>query len=247
MTLRRRIRSLLRRFGWDVVRYPPAPSHPTDAWASLRRLDIRTVIDVGAFDGDTARIFREMWPNAELHCFEPQAAPYAALRAWAAQQGPQVHTYDFALGDAPGTATMRSFVDALNETSFVRHFEDTSRHRPLFETTMRIERLDDVLNAEALTPGVFIKIDVEGFEDQVVAGLSRPVPALSMEFTPEYLTAALRCIDHLAGLGDVRFQYSLGESMAFALPEWVGADAIREALAAVPAEAVGDLYARFDG
>jgi len=170
MTLRRRIRSLLRRFGWDVVRYPPAPSHPTDAWASLRRLDVRTVIDVGAFDGDTARIFREMWPNAELHCFEPQAAPYAALRAWAAQQGPQVHTYDFALGDAPGTATMRSFVDALNETSFVRHFEDTSRHRPLFETTMRIERLDDVLNAEALTPGVFVKIDVEGFERAVIRG-----------------------------------------------------------------------------
>ena len=29
----------------------------------------------------------------------------------------------------------------------------------------------------------FIKIDVEGFEDQVLAGLTRQVPALSFEFT----------------------------------------------------------------
>ena len=30
----------------------------------------------------------------------------------------------------------------------------------------------------------FIKIDVEGFEDQVVAGLSRPVPEMSVAIAP---------------------------------------------------------------
>jgi len=91
----------------------------------------------------------------------------------------------------------------------------------------------------------FVKIDVEGFEDQVIAGLSSPVGALSMEFTPEFLNGALRCVDHLCSIAKVQFQISLGESMEFALPDWVEADEVKQRLHRVNRPAFGDLYARF--
>lgn len=206
------------------------------------------VFDVGANLGNRAKVFSRL--GAVVVAVEPQAACADFLEE-SFRGTPDVHLVRSALGAARGEAEMS--ICGAHTISSLSHdwirsvvasdrFADHVWNR---RERVPVDTLDHLM-ARFGRPS-FIKIDVEGFEDQVVAGLSRPVPALSMEFTPEYLTAALRCIDHLAGLGDVRFQYSLGESMAFALPEWVGADAIREALAAVPAEAVGDLYARFDG
>jgi hypothetical protein len=92
----------------------------------------------------------------------------------------------------------------------------------------------------------FVKIDVEGFEDQVLAGLSAPVGGVSLEFTPEFMEGSLKCIDHLCTLGEPQFQLSLGESMEFTAPQWSDAAGIKRRLAAAPPDAFGDVYARFD-
>jgi hypothetical protein len=55
----------------------------------------------------------------------------------------------------------------------------------------------------------FIKIDVEGFEYQVVKGLTQPVKTLSLEFTPEFIESTFKCIDHLQRLGNIRLNYSM--------------------------------------
>jgi hypothetical protein len=92
----------------------------------------------------------------------------------------------------------------------------------------------------------FAKIDVEGFEDQVLSGLSTPIPAMSFEFTPEYIDSTYRSIDRLNSLGVARFQLSLGESLEYVAAEWCNADGMKQLLAKAPAESFGDVYARFD-
>ena len=92
----------------------------------------------------------------------------------------------------------------------------------------------------------FAKIDVEGFEDQVLSGLSTPIPAMSFEFTPEYIDSTYRSIDRLTSLGVARFQLSLGESLEYVAAEWCDADGMKQLLAKAPAESFGDVYARFD-
>ncbi|MCC2101896.1 MAG: FkbM family methyltransferase, partial [Hyphomicrobiales bacterium] len=88
----------------------------------------------------------------------------------------------------------------------------------------------------------FAKIDVEGFEADVLAGLSRRLPALSFEFTTIQRDVAHRCLDRLAALGNYRFDVSLGESHELA-GAWVSRDEIAARIAALPHEAnSGDVY-----
>jgi FkbM family methyltransferase len=72
----------------------------------------------------------------------------------------------------------------------------------------------------------FIKIDVEGFELEVLRGLSSPVPFISFEYTlPEQAENLFRVLTYLNGLGtDVSFNYSIGESMTLELVRWMNYD-----------------------
>ena len=90
----------------------------------------------------------------------------------------------------------------------------------------------------------FIKIDVEGFEAEALAGLSSPVPALSFEFTTIQRDVAAACIERCVALGYSRFNAALGESQAFAHTGWQSASDIENWLEALPVQAnSGDVYA----
>jgi len=90
----------------------------------------------------------------------------------------------------------------------------------------------------------FVKIDVEGYEFEVLSGLSKPIRALSIEFTPEYLENTLKCIHHICRISEAEFQISLGESIKFSLPEWVSAEGVKKQLRDVNSKTFGDLYVK---
>ncbi|HEX2726042.1 MAG TPA: FkbM family methyltransferase, partial [Beijerinckiaceae bacterium] len=91
------------------------------------------------------------------------------------------------------------------------------------------------------------KIDVEGFEDRVLHGLSRPVAGLSFEFTTIARVVAQSCLERLSTLGSYRFNVALGESQQLALGRWVNLDEMSAYLGELPHEAnSGDVYAVLD-
>ena len=87
----------------------------------------------------------------------------------------------------------------------------------------------------------FVKIDVERYEADVLAGLSRPVRALSLEYVPEFSAAALTCIDRLVGLGFVEFNFTGEHSLGFVWEAWLPGGEVKEGLAAE--SEWGDVYA----
>jgi hypothetical protein len=77
---------------------------------------------------------------------------------------------------------------------------------------------------------VFIKIDVEGFEKEVLSGLTKRINTLSFEYcVPEQLQQAIDCINILAESNpSMKFNFSIGESMEFNTDNWLPASEMIE-------------------
>ena len=102
------------------------------------------------------------------------------------------------------------------------------------------------LDALVATHGLprFVKIDVEGFEPDVLAGLTAAPPWVAFEVLPAAPDAALACVARLASLGPYAFSLVPGETAAFA-NDWQPAPAFTTTLAAFARGArSGDVYAR---
>jgi FkbM family methyltransferase len=73
---------------------------------------------------------------------------------------------------------------------------------------------------------IFIKIDVEGYELNVIRSLQRPVPYLSFEVNlPEFRPEGLECVEILSRLASAgKFNYAVDCEQGLALDRWLSAD-----------------------
>jgi len=112
-------------------------------------------------------------------------------------------------------------------------------------TRVRVVTLDSVI-ASFGTPR-YIKIDTEGFEEQVLAGLSTPIELISVEFIPGFRHLSRYVVRRLMSLGNYRFNPVVGETGTFASSQWRASSATSTWLDALDASsASGDLFARLD-
>jgi FkbM family methyltransferase len=77
---------------------------------------------------------------------------------------------------------------------------------------------------------VFIKIDVEGYEVEVLKGLHSPIKLISFEYTvPEQTAKVIDCIIHIQNANNnIECNYSVEESMELALESWLTVDQMKE-------------------
>ncbi|MDB5252972.1 MAG: hypothetical protein JWP27_2141 [Flaviaesturariibacter sp.] len=203
------------------------------------------VFDVGANVGNRVKVFREL--NCRVVAVEPQPPCIETLQQTFGSSiviepvglGPEAGEMEMFVADESTISTFSAeFVEKTKDNKFKRNHWERSLKVP-------ISTLDALIARHGMP--AFLKIDVEGFEPEVLKGLSSPVPKLSFEYNvPEMSTNVVECTRILAGLSpDYRFNYSVGESMALALAEWKTAEDFL-ALASTPAFAesdFGDVYA----
>ncbi len=75
----------------------------------------------------------------------------------------------------------------------------------------------------------FIKIDVEGYEVEVLKGLTQPVKMISFEYTvPEQTVKAIQCLELINKFNkNIECNYSVGESMIYESAQWLNFDAMK--------------------
>jgi FkbM family methyltransferase len=192
------------------------------------------------------KVFRRL--GARVVAVEPQESCMAILRR-AYGYDPDVALVQAACGAANGRATMRACdLDVLSSLSdeWITAVSNSGRFRSAWiqQEPCTLITVDELMRTHG-SPA-FIKIDVEGYELQVLKGLSRVVPCLSFEFTPECCEAAVECAERLSGLGFREFNLSWGESFKLLFDSWVRQDELVPLLRSYREDNVifGDVYAR---
>jgi FkbM family methyltransferase len=205
--------------------------------------------DVGAHVGNHARCFASL--GARVIAIEPQPAFAAWLRRLLRAR-PNVTVLECALAAAPGEVELYQSPRTPTVATVSRRWIEAVRASPGFgrvrwASGVRVPATTlDALIARHGLPR-FCKIDVEGYEAEVLCGLSQPIPALSFEYLPAATEVARRAAALLAALGPYRFNPTIGERRRFVWEQWQVIDALDTWLAARRAdESSGDVYARLE-
>jgi FkbM family methyltransferase len=207
------------------------------------------VFDLGAHVGNRTRAFAAM--GCRVVAVEPQPDFARLLRLFFAGS-PRVEVIEAAVGSKRGRTSL--FVSERTPTvsTIVAPWHEARAREPDFsgvEWNRRVEVETTTVDAliERFGMPAFVKIDVEGSEPSVLAGLSRPVRALSFEYLPRALDYARTCAARLGQLGHYRFNWSSGESYRLAVEAWMSETELFAALQTAEAQRVpGDVYARLE-
>ena len=203
--------------------------------------------DVGAHAGNRVRAWRAL--GATVVAVEPQPDFVRLLRLFFGRDR-GVTILAKALGAEPGTAQLGISTATPTVSSMAPDWIDTVATDRGFagvrwDRTVEVEltTLDDLIAAHG--EPAFCKIDVEGFEADVLRGLTRPLRALSFEYLPMAHDAALAVLELVQDKGDYRYNYSPVETMRWASDRWLDAAELVELLDRHrPLGRSGDVYAR---
>ena len=193
--------------------------------------------DIGAHVGNHIAAWSRL--DARVVAVEPQPRLMAWLRQAYGRQS-HVTLVEAAVGAQPGTEVMYVSRRTPTVTTLSSEWMAAVRRDSSFagvewdeSVAVAVTTLDALIGR--FGEPAFCKIDVEGYELEVLRGLSTPVRALSFEYIPAAMDTAVACIERLAQLGRYEYKWSVGESNRLQPAGWLSPRQIIPQLQSLPA------------
>jgi FkbM family methyltransferase len=182
MSIKSAVRNIVRKFGYDIVYLKP--KHDFDnLYVKLfcKFSKTTTILDVGSHRGESIDRFKRVFPSLSIHGFEPQSDNFQFLTN-KYRGDDSVILNNCGVGEEAGELEFHSFkktdvgsfvgIDPDSAWAKVRSKEfDTVPTE--FETgtnKVPVQSIDEYVKATGLKQINLLKIDTQGFEDDVLKG-----------------------------------------------------------------------------
>lgn len=167
------IRKQARKLGCDIHRAVPAHVWEIRIPRLLNQSGVRTVIDVGANQGQYAKTLLENGLRASILSFEPLPEAWNRLKRTAASNRQWTVAERIALSDSNREAVLHEAGNSVS-SSMLRmtpaHLDAAPESATVNVVQVKTMRLDDYLANHPVQAPAFLKIDVQGAEMSVLAG-----------------------------------------------------------------------------
>jgi FkbM family methyltransferase len=163
--IKNKIKKLFHSIGLDIKKY----KHPNYKW--ITDSDINTVLDIGANIGEFTIEYAKILPHAKFYCFEPIKNCYQQLLVTTKKIN--INAFNVALGESnyETEINISSHLPSSSLLDMAHLHKELFMHSQLHtKELIQVKRLDDIMDGISWVPNLLVKIDVQGFEDKVIAG-----------------------------------------------------------------------------
>jgi len=194
--MKKNIKKLFRKLGFEVKRYNLNTSQVALMERLLEYHQIELIFDVGANCGQYASFLRDCGYGGKIVSFEPLSSAYSQLLTLSKKDNLWEIAPRSALGDQEGEITIN--IAGNSQSSSVlsmldSHLQAAPESAYYGSEVVQLRRLD-TLAKDYVTEGtksIFLKIDVQGFEKQVIEGAVQILPLvkgiqIEMSLVPLY-------------------------------------------------------------
>jgi FkbM family methyltransferase len=179
--LKKTIKKLSRSLGIDLKRYNIQTSEAAKMQRLLAYHNIDLVFDVGANIGQYAKLLRELGYSGRIVSFEPLSSAYSQLKAVSEKDPLWEIAPQTAIGNQEGEIIINIAGNSQSSSALPMldaHLESAPESAYSGSETVKLSRLDtlakDYIKSE--TKSIFLKIDVQGLEKQVLEGATAILP-----------------------------------------------------------------------
>jgi FkbM family methyltransferase len=177
-----KIKNLLRDYlSLDVKKHNPAHWEPSQISYLLKEFQVTRVVDVGASVGQYSQKMRDIGFKGSIHSFEPIKSCYEKMKNLFIND-PNINCYHTALGDFDGESIL-NISNNIQSSSILKTVDNVPVYEDMVSAvgteTIKVQKLDTIFNGQL--DGInFLKIDVQGFEMQVLQGAKNTLNSIDI-------------------------------------------------------------------
>lgn len=169
------VQSFFHLFGLNLNYYNPSNSEVALTDYLLSQYDIKTIVDVGANEGQFAlKLIGKNNYKGKIISFEPVSSSFGVLSK-NSQRSSNWAVVKSAVGDTEGTVPINISQNSVSSSlrKVNAHTVEAEAGTAIVNTEMvPINTLDNLLKAHQWQNDLWLKIDVQGFEREVLKGAS---------------------------------------------------------------------------